>query len=244
MIFCFEVDTVVSTSSVPSLEHIPLTIRQTMSARLTELEGRAKTGKDFRQSAALTKALGEIWVDLRKIWRNVVQDDDVLRANTPGNWDPNFNPASKPSTDSSLSPWFTIQQFLIYVLKADADIKYVDGRVLAKLASGRFALAPKPTQKGDSICAYYGDSIIGHFVCRQFQGEISIEADIRHKCYPLAKSGRSSSIYEKREKCGDLRSTAGLETFPVVHCKFVGQCTNNPFLLSKDPDHVSIVALY
>jgi hypothetical protein len=79
-----------------------------------------------------------------------------------------------------------VQQILIYVLRAGDNTKYVDGGALVKLASGRLALVPGSTQKGDTICAYHGNFVIGQFVCRQYLGRNDIETNIREKFQSIA----------------------------------------------------------
>jgi hypothetical protein len=243
IIFSFEIDTVVSASSVLSVQDIPLNVRETMSARLTELDrGLRRSGEydpEFGQREALEDARAKLVSDVWEIWRSVVRNDDILPPDLEGRGHISFDPACYLWLEGT-----PVQKILIYVLGAGANTKYVDGRALARLASGRLALVPGPTQKGVTICTYRGNSLLGQFVCRQFSGQNDIEANIRRKFQSIAKGETLFSGGKKVDMGKTEEDTTHLDKFPVLHCTFVGRCVTNSLKVVEYPKDAFIVALY
>jgi hypothetical protein len=129
------------------LGQIPIDIRQTIASKLAKVEKLKTDVKQFPNGLILMLekdlvVLKEVWVEVYQIWEGVVANNEFL-----------------PSKRLELNTYRKMKDgghilypsVSLYLILAFLDEGYLNGRALAKTASGKIALVPLSAKKGDII---------------------------------------------------------------------------------------------
>jgi hypothetical protein len=198
-------ETVVSTSIELSLVQIPHGFRQKLALKLgTAMFDDTKREDHWYDLMEYVDDIDEVWPESYEIWRQLVQDDDILP--------PEVLPHKIEGTliQDSLIPFF-----LILALHPRYELDHLTGRALARTSSGKLAIVPTSTQKGDIIVSFFAGPYsvdMLQFVLRPFQIEENLEM--------LNKA----ILNLTREENFMSDNMTGWEGYPVLHCEMIGQC--------------------
>lgn len=104
-----------------------------------------------------------LWPEEYEIWRDVISDDDIL-PREPMCLD------IDTKQDMYVTQPLTVACLLIAFYDKVSNFKYLNGRLLARMSSGRLAIVPASIQKGDIIAYFYkGSKIAREFLFRPLQ---------------------------------------------------------------------------
>jgi hypothetical protein len=211
-------DTVICTSSELSIEQIPANIRQGISSKLADMDILFDGSDKFSVQDKIIGVLEELWGEVYQIWRNVVQNDEIFppKLLQPNRFFIHFN------TKHYQKLFTSVPFYLILALHGGINTNYLDGRVLARMASGVLALVPGSTQKGDIAGLIFEDQHLKtDFIFRPVQ----IVAERTGVDAEILKS--IDALLLDRDKWNDILPSdekIEVEDWPIVHCEFIGHC--------------------
>jgi hypothetical protein len=216
-------DTILFVSSELSMGKISNNTRQVIASRLVNIKLSLNGVDQIIIDSKDTGILKEVWPEVYQIWREVISDDKILAAD--------LGELSTKFSDNFFYDTASVPLYLILAFHNSLALDYLNGRVLAKMSSGKLALVPSSTQEGDIIAPILDHSWRGkEFVFR-----------------PLQCNDTCPDV--DAEVLKSLEVVDGL----VVHCKLIGECRRDGFEESssrwadKYKDNVSkplIIVLY
>ncbi|KAH8822051.1 heterokaryon incompatibility protein-domain-containing protein [Xylogone sp. PMI_703] len=143
---------IVSISLELSAHRIPTESRQRVISSWTRVDAQFKQeGHVLDGIWVAQKSFDEIrkvWADVYTVWRKAVNDDSVLPA-TPDEYSFTYNRTLHEPHDSRLG--FTVPLILVLIITGHLESQHIEGKRLARMASGNLALVPVSVQVGDII---------------------------------------------------------------------------------------------
>ena len=136
------------TSSTLSVQRIPWESRQSISSRLKGLD----SNRQF-----FDPSIDQEWDllnDIYQVWSDLVDDQNFLLPDLP-KVDKNASWYPFGWIEGNVPVWF------FHALKEGPSTEYLDGRRLARMASGRLALVPESAQEEDIIDVLDGNGPAG-----------------------------------------------------------------------------------
>jgi hypothetical protein len=143
-------DIVLHTSRQLSLDNIPANVRKDLASHLIPAEGllKAYQHKYIPHDSTTSHQIQYLWPRVYQAWRNAVHDNNILPL-------PQENSKVASVMLSKLQKGGTkaLPLWLLYTLSDGADTSFVEGKILARMASGELALLPSSAEKGDLIAS-------------------------------------------------------------------------------------------
>jgi hypothetical protein len=206
------VDTVLFTSSTLSEPPIPIGLRQRILMTFANFHFRT-----FRTMGPQMKQwiLDDLWTEVFQVWRGIIHNGNIIPPVMEG-----IVPGShaKFVTIPFSAPWYLL---LALTTTKGTKCSFVNGKRLARMASGRVAFVPASTQEGDIIPTSFGPGGRIHRYMFNTVPREECSLGIEERILQLADDHDSSA---ESWKSLAFHEVTIISERRVLHCKFNGEC--------------------